>query len=284
MNKRSYAQFMSEIKTPDTAVEKAIAGMNESDTETAVLSIKPKRRGYLSVAATTAVLCLVLIAGIIYYPFGTEKENVFVINAGAAVVNNFEPVKLGELKCEFSSLGLCFNDANELTGVTMCENLKFPIFCKGENIESVTYSVKGKGYFAVSDSDAHFSGKQYYKEPAVSVFAGEETVGSFTTEFSDHAQDVKLCLFTSAWGADFCNAYNFLVDAKKGEMIFGKGFDYQQMYYDLFTADEYCIEITAKFEDGTTQTKTLGLIIEKTDEESAAEQDATLIVSAKLAE
>lgn len=296
MNKR-YNEFVSTVKAPESAVEKAVDCMYQMDTTSATREYKPKHRGYFGVAATAAVLCLVLLAGVMFYPFGKGAENVFVINAGAAELNSYELTKLGELKCEFNSLGICFDEENEAISFSMCEWLDFPITCTGENIEAVTYKVQGNGFFTIPEtekgisdkvpfesSDEPYSYEKIHLSGLNEIKSYGESFSSFTTEYLHQNQEALLCLYASEDNGKYCEKYNASAVETDDGTARGKNFDYQQMYYDLFSAGDYSIEITAKFNDGTTQTKTVDLVIEKADKEIYSEQGTTLTVSAKLAE
>ncbi len=293
MNEKNYNRFISEIKAPHSAVEKAVAGIYNSDTSTAVREHKQSHRGYFAVAVA-AMLCLVILAGIMCYPFGTGADNSFVINAGAAEVNGYELTRLGELKCEFNSLGVGFDENNNAISFSMCEWLDFPITCTGENIEAVTYKTQGKAVFVVND-DTNI----YNKEEALTVASPHdkillsgvkgvhnygESLSSFTTDYLHQNQEVLLCLYASEDNGEYCEKYNASAVETDDGTARGKDFDYQQMYYDLFSAGDYSIEITASFEDGTSLTKTVDLIIEKSDEKIYSEQGTTLTVSARLEE
>lgn len=296
MNEKNYNRFISEIKAPHSAVEKAVEGIYNGDTSTAVREYKQSRRGYFGVAAA-AVLCLVILAGVMCYPFGTGADNSFVINAGAAEVNSYELVKLGELNCESNSQGICINEDNQVTSITMCKWLDFPINCSGETIESVTYKINGKGFFALPVSATNICDRVIFENSAEiapydmihlqgvnETYDYKEKLTSFTADYLYQNQGAQLCLYISESEGPYCLEYNStFVDTEVG-IAHGKGFDYQQMYYDLFSAGDYSIEITAKFNDGTTQTKTVNLVIEKADKEIYSEQGTTLTVSAKLAE
>ncbi len=297
MNEKKYAQFMSTVKAPDSAVEKAVVGIYNSDTSTTVREYKPRPRGYFGVAATAAVLCLVILAGVMFYPFGTGADNSFVINAGAAEINSYELTKLGELKCEFNSIGVAIDEDNQATAITMCEWLDFPITCTGENIEAVTYKVQGKGFFAISDTAEIVYDKEYFEESAEiapydkihltgnnGVHNYGEKLISYTADYLFQNQGVLLCLYISEDNGKYCQMYNSTAFDTDNGTALGKDFDYQQMYYELFSAGDYTIEITARFNDGTTQTKTVDLIIEKTDKADYAEKSSTLTISARLAE
>lgn len=297
MNEKRYSEFMSKIRVSQTTVDKAVVAMYESGTQTQVISSKPKHRSYRRIAATAAVLCLVMLAGVICYPFGSKVGNVFIINAGAAEVNNYELTKLGELKCESNSLGLVFDEEDKVTSIVVGEMLEFPVTCMGEGIEKVTYELQGKGFFFLPEDSSQIYDKLYFEDNSVilpyvntnmqwTVGANVylEKVNSFTIDYTQQNADSVLYLYTSDDNGAYCEKYNDTFEEESDGTAHGKNFDYQQMYYDLFTSDEHLVKVTATFEDGTTQTKTLELYIEKADPQSYIENHSTLIVSAKLAE
>ncbi len=297
MNDKRYSDFMNDIKAPQIAVDKAVEAMYESDTQSRVISSKPKHRGYRSIAVTAAVLCLVLLAGVFFYPFGSKGENIFAINVGAAEVNTYELTKLGELKCESNSLGLVFNEENKVASIVVGEMLNFPVACRGEGIKEVTYELQGNGFFFLTEESSEIYDKLYFEDSSVILpYANTgmyytdgakvylEKLNTFTIDYMKQDSDLILYLYASEDNGDYCRKYND-TSAEEGDGIsHGKGFDYQQMYYDLFTSDEHWVKVTATFEDGTTQTKTLELVIEKADPQSYIENHSTLTVSARLAE
>ena len=296
MQKR-YNEFMSTVTAPDSAVEKAVEGMYNSGTIATIRKYKSKHRSYFGVAATAAVLCLVILLGVMCYPFGAGADNSFVISAGAAELNTYELTKLGELKCEFNSLGLGFDEENQANCITMCEWLDFPITCAGEDIDTITYKVQGKGFFTISETATNISDKvpfeslseiMPYDKIHLSGINGAHYYGekfsSFTADYLYQNQGVLLCLYTNEDNGKYCQKYNDSAFDTDDGVARGKDLDYQEMYYDLFSSDDYSIEITARFEDGTTLTKTVDLVIEKSEEENYSEQGTTLTISAKLAE
>lgn len=297
MNNKRYSKFMDDIKAPQTAVDKAVEAMYESKIQPEVSANKPEHRGYRSVAATAAVLCLVLLAGIVCYPFSTKGENMFVINVGAAEVNTYELTKLGELKCESNSLGLAFNEENEVESIVVGEMLDFSVACRGEGIEKVTYELQGNGFFFLTEESSDIYDKLYFEDSSVILpYANTgmyytdgakvylEKLNSFTIDYMKQDSDLIMYLYASDDNGDYCRKYNDTSAEESDGISRGKGFDYQQMYYDLLTSDKHWVKVTATFEDGTTQTKTLDLVIEKSDSQSYIENHSTLIVSTKLAD
>lgn len=298
MNEKRYSEFMSEIKAPDDTVDKAVEAMYNSITpQVQNVTFKPKHRGYRSIAAMAAVMCLVMLAGVLFYPFGSKGDNIFAINVGAAEVNSYELTKPGEMNCKSNSLGLGFNEENEVISITAGEILDFSVECTGEKIEKLTYELQGDGFFYLPQYSPQVYDKVYFEESSVLLpyvntsvqytDGGKvylEKVRSFTTDYSNQETGAKLYLYSSDDNGYYCEKYNDTLAKESDGNAYGKGFDHQQMYYDMFSSADHLVKITATFEDGTTLTKTLELVIEKADTQSYTDNHSTLIVSAKIAE
>ena len=297
MNENIYINFMDNIKTPKSALDKAVEVMQNSAVQPQITEFKPKRKGFRSIAVTAAVLCLVMLAGVFFYPFGSKGENIFAINVGAAAVNTYEFAKLGELKCESNSLGLMFNEDNEVTTIAVGENLSFPITCTGQGIKEVTYIFNGIGFFLLPEDASFVCGKEVLKEAdelllysragaeyEYSTSYSKNRVSSFTLQKPEVSRDVLLCLYAFDKDGPYCKMYNEGYIVEGDAVAHGKNMDYKQMYYELYNSENYSVDVAVTFEDGTTQTKTIELVIEKADNQSYAENHSTLIVSAKLAE
>lgn len=293
MNEKRYVDFMSRIKASDSAVEKAVEGIYLSGAEQKNSCHTPKIWRCFRVAVTASVLCFILLAGLILNPFDSEKENVLFINAGAAEINTFEPIKLGELKCEFNSFGVAFNEKNEATHIAMLEWLEFPITCSGADIETITYTAKGKMFFHLSNNATMIYDKQCMEPSDVMLlfpyrsigsmgYEYEEKLSSFTTNSIGQNQKILLCLYISEENGPYCKKYNSVTNNDMLEL--DDRFDYQQMYYELFNDGGYSVEITVKFGNGSVQTKVLDLVVEKTAKENNSKYNSSLVISAKLAQ
>lgn len=290
MNEKHYVQFISEVKASETTVDKAVDAIYNSNNVRRTKENKSWGMRSFGIAATAAVLCLVFILGFVFYPFSENDKNSFVISAGAQELNTYSLTELGELKCEFNSLGIGFDDNNQVTALTMCEYLSFPVSCSGENIEKITYTINGKGFFFLPDSATEISDKVFFENPPApfpyehSDYAEcyREKVVSFSMNGQRQNPNLLLGLYIGDFdGGEYCQEYavNYSDD-----FSYGKNFDYQQMYYELFNEDDYSVDVTATFADGSTSTKTMDLIIEKREESVGLEQKTCLIISAKLAE
>lgn len=297
MNNNEYTQFMSKVKAPSGAVEKAVEGIYEEKRSATITELKPGGKRGFGFALAAAVLCLVVLSGVVFFPFGSGAENSFVITAGAKEINSYELVELGELKCDSNSQGICINEENQVTSITMCEWLDFPISCTGENVEAVTYKMYGNGFFSLPASSANIRDRVLFENSAEiapydklhlqginDTYDYKEKLSSFTADYLYQNQDAQLCLYISESDGPYCLEYNSTAQKTEDGISHGKDFDYQQMFYDLFSADDYSVEITANFKDGTSQTKVVDLVIEKTDRQSEYEFTPSLIISAKLAE
>lgn len=297
MNNNEYTQFMSKVTVPSDAVQKAVDRIYEEKKSAIITQFKPRGKRHFGLAVAAAALCLVVLSGVVFFPFGGGAENNFVITAGATEINSYELVELGELKCESNSQGICINEENQVTSITMCEWLDFPISCTGENVESITYKMYGNGFFSLPVSSANIRDRVLFENSAEfapydklhlqginDAYDYKEKLSSFTADYLYQNQAFVLCLYTSDNNGPYCEKYNLTAQKTEDGISHGKDFDYQQMYYDLFSADDYSVEITANFKDGTSQTKVVDLVIEKTDRQSEYEFTPSLIISAKLAQ
>lgn len=292
MNENSYNQVMGEIKVRKSAVEKAVDGIYESNRVNLELKDKSKVRSVWGISAAAALLCLVMLAGMIFYPFLDKKEHAFVISVGAAELNTFDLVELGELKWESGSFGLGFDEESNVNSIILVEFLDFAINCNGKNIEKITYKINGKGFFYLPDSCVWAFEKQDFETEDENLFPYSSTEWSYLGRYSEKVvsfsanpryqnNNLLLGLYTGDYGGEYCRMYD---DFYGTEIEGNPKFDYQQMYYELFSSDEYSVDITATFTDGSTQTKTINLEIGIKTTLSESEEKKVCIISAVLAD
>lgn len=297
MNNNEYTQFMSKVTAPSDAVQKAVDRIYEEKKSATITQFKPRGKRHFGLAVAAAALCLVVLSGVVFFPFGGGAENNFVITAGATEINNYELTKLGKLKCESNGIGTSFDEDGSVNAITVCDFLNFPINCTGEDIESVTYKMKGKGFFALpayagsvydevtlDESTDVADYNRLLLEGVLKSNDCQEALSTFTTDYPTRVNGLMLCLYTGEDNGPYCEEYNNTELKEEDGVSHGKGFDYQQMFYELFSAEEYSVEITANFKDGTAQTKAVDLVIEKEGQDSEYEFFSTITVSAKLAQ
>lgn len=313
MNKNRYTKLFDRIKADDDAVRNAVDSIYEKET-TDVDEFKLKRSMNLKfVHAVAVALVFVLVLGVYSLPITPKADNCFVVKAGASEINSIGSVEIGELKGENNAIRICFDDSDKVSYLAQCKVVNFPVMCMGDNIEKVTYKVKGNGYFAlhrdvqgVSDvkyvEKAPTSYEEEQKYPYDLADTGDYTKKAlaYTVDYDAQNEAVaKLCLYTVDDGDKYCDSYSETIYFEKsdGSFVHGKDFDYEMMYLDIFTDgkysvdainySDYSVEITATFEDGTQESKTVNLGLEKTKKNYDSGEDGeytVLNVHAKLSE
>ncbi|MCH5304441.1 MAG: hypothetical protein J1E41_06220 [Ruminococcus sp.] len=167
MSKNTYTNTVDSIKAPERAVNRMLDTVRNFDNKEKIINMKKfKFKGV--VAASLAAL--VAIGGTIGYNIVTPK-NSFVLTVNAAEITETNSAKISTSGANGFSYGEGDNDE-----VGYC--LDLPVNCKGQNIDTVSYSVD-TGALSVSyykNSNPVISGKENNK-----VINTPETI-SYTAE------------------------------------------------------------------------------------------------------
>ena len=274
MKNNIYKNTIESITAPKTLVDEAVQKLNDADGTSEVIAFeKPKRRMVKFTAVAAAVLAL--IVGLNFIPFGDNKqdnEHNFVITAGAAEIKPDTYITLGNLE-ESNETGLFRYLDEELKKVSVLElgrEYNVDIQCSGENIESITYTMNN-GYLRF---DPDFNGLIDFTDVEKDVT--DEYVVSYPNWASSCTYDYNNQP-RSFWDAEemgfeipeegfdgsvplrMCVRFKF----EEGEVV--RIFDEEDyvnlddVVYSEFNAhaDEYSLDVTANFTDGTQVTKTL---------------------------
>ena len=274
MKNNIYKNTIESITAPKTLVDEAVQKLNDADGTSEVIAFeKPKRRMVKFTAVAAAVLAL--IVGLNFIPFGDNKqdnEHNFVITAGAAEIKPDTYITLGNLE-ESNETGLFRYLDEELKKVSVLElgrEYNVDIQCSGENIESITYTMNN-GYlrfdpdfnglidftdvekdvtdeYVVSYPDWASSCTYDYNNQPRSFWDAEEMGFEIPEEWFDGSVPLRMCV-----------RFKF----EEGEVV--RIFDEEDyvnlddVVYSEFNAhaDEYSLDVTANFTDGTQVTKTL---------------------------
>ncbi len=313
MNKNKYTMLFDSIKADDNAVRNAIDCIYEKE-NTDVVELKQKRTiNFKFVPAVAVALVFVLLLGVYILPITPKADNCFVVKAGASQINTIDSVEIGELKGENNAIRICFDDSNKVSYLAQCKVVNFPVMCTGNNIEKVTYKANGNSYFALLRDVQGVSEVEYVEKVPTSYDEEQKypydiaDTGDYTKKALAYTVDydvqneavAKLCLYTVDDGDKYCDLYSedIYFEESDGSFVHGKDFDYEMMYLDIFTDgdytvdainySDYSVEITATFEDGTQETKTVNLGLEKTKKNYDSGEDGeytVLKVHAKLSE
>ena len=146
MRKSIYTQAVDGIKAPDRAVGKMLETARSFDKKEKVINMKKIRNGVIA-ASLAAVLAVGGIFGLSQISpksdnAGTSpKTNSFIMTVNAAEINDKDFTTIGSLPYSRFSAGSRANAGF---------NVDFMNQIKGDNIESITYSIKG-GAFIITD-------------------------------------------------------------------------------------------------------------------------------------
>ena len=277
MKHNTYMNTIGSITAPKNLVDEAVQKLNDAESTNEVLTFeKPKRRMIKFTAVVAAVLALII--GLNFIPFSgikPDSEHNFVITAGAAEITPDTYITLGNLE-ESNETGLYRYLDEELKKVSVLElgrEYNVDIQCSGENIESITYTVHN-GYLRF---DPDFNGLIDFTQ------VDEEITDKYIVSYPDWASS---CTYDynnqprSFWDVEemgfeipedgfdgtvplrMCVRFEF----EEGEIV--RTFDDEDyvnlddVVYEEFNAhaDEYALDVTANFTDGTQVTKTLKFI------------------------
>lgn len=279
MKDNLYTKTMENIKAPKTLVDNTIEQMREAgENSTVIVFEKPKRRALKFVSAIAAVLALVI--GLSVIPFGDSKnaddtQHNFVLKVGAAEITPETYISLGFLESSFESGHFLIDqETGEHIVIAASKEFSVDIQCSGEDIESVTYTANN-GYLQY---DPNFNGlinsvdlsneeKERYNAGASSN--GSIQASSCTFDYYNQPR--------SLWDPEVTGfeipedsidstvplrvAYTMFFDREENVVVpYIDGFaDSDDVFYSEFNAhaDEYSLDVTANFADGTQVTKTL---------------------------
>lgn len=297
MKDNLYTQAIKNIKAPATLVDDTISRLSGASEESEVINMKEtKHRVFKLTSAIAAVLALIITFGAITLLGGTNAEHSFILTANAAESTADEAtpdeitkeayVKIGEIKGfsdagtglhrkQYDENGDVYFDMYEAELLSLSEEFTLELTCTGENIESITYTAHNSCFAYDADYEGLLSvvelteeevkryhasgGTDFYKwaasctydyncqpkslwDSAVMGFEIPEdgvdgTIPlrmAFNFEFGDGKYFVTIDEHTGDWGTD---------------PIFEKEFNAH--------ADEFALDVTANFADGTKTTKTL---------------------------
>ncbi|MDO4748226.1 MAG: hypothetical protein Q4A12_03510 [Eubacteriales bacterium] len=300
MKNNLYTEHIQKIKAPDSLIENTIEAMREADSVEQTQD-KPKRVALKLTGIVAAMLALII--GLSFIPFGngnvTNGEHNFVITVGAAEITPDVYVEVGELVnygsgASFKEIGedknsnlwdgeehdetaYDLNDENvdvpddmwisgmyHLIGMQrmfMPQNLNI----QGENIESITYSVKNcrlvydDKFEGVIDADT-LSDKDLVSngEPVIRYYNGYKWAKSCTFDYKIQQESIQ----SGKWQGTPKFGLEFAMTFEEGEhevFIEKNKHDESPLFENEFNsnADDYELNITANFKDGKSVTKTL---------------------------
>lgn len=251
------AALVPEIKEEDIKIQQPCAADSTktgrfASYEEHSMSAGVKAVGKFLFHKKVCAACLVLVIAVVGITaarqYGGRTEEPFAITAGAAELTWDSPVYLGgSLSNSFG-----FTDREEESGKVGFV-MEMPLSCKGENIDSITYSIKG-GAFSILElsEDEHIilDAQPYNKDVDAPGFGdGCPYVSSYTVAYGRQSGDetfINICGNHELTEEDARYLYQNDNPRKKAEI------------YNTLLSD-VVIECTVRLEDGTEHTKSIGI-------------------------
>lgn len=291
MFKDRYQSVISRVSPDEALVRHTVLAVRAADT---TADIRPPRfyRGRL-VPAMAAVLAVAVVFGAVLIFHGdvapsvaTTGSHSFVIKAGAAEINPDYYVELGEMQKDGSHFGVEWDRDDEgryhYTQLDMAQAFVLDTLrCVGEEVEYFTYTVYG-GYIIMDGRTGTVLSLRSASPPDREQLMELTADGSFD-RFT--VTDEEYRAFVAFPFSDDTGKYADLLDNQTvdedGEVSLEPR--YEDIYYDMFYShiDELSMLITAHYEDGSTQSKTVVFGLAEKHRDDAAGH--TYALEAKLA-
>lgn len=264
MRRSIYTQTVDSIKAPDRAVRKMLETARGFDKKEKIINMKKLRYGVIA-ASLAAVLALGGIFGLnqISQKSDNAKASSFIMTVNAAEINDKDFTTVGNLPYSRFSSGSRANAGF---------NVDFMNKIKGDNIESITYSIKG-GAFIITDeyskkliggkkseiNTAHEKSKKLYSEITVPYNDQPDGDKNINNEIafllkSDFRADDKenAVLKFEELTAEYADTdFDTLSGLQKEE------FRIKLENYCNFVLGNNKISVKVKFKDGKTEKKTM---------------------------
>lgn len=280
MKKNIYTDGISRIKASDELIKKGIENIRGSEVREEVINLnsaKAKRKWIKPLGAIAASLAIVIGLGSV--SIFTEKEsnkNPFILTANAEELNNDTYIQVGKLECQGNGGAMRFeNGSFKLQEIGA--NFDFNIECVGENIESVTYSadntclyIKGD-YEGVIDYEALTMEQLMDGKDINTHRSGYKRVNACTFDYDMQPQGDTKGINSGEYQEEIPLCGSFLIEDFIGVYEFdstSRDFDVRDIFIDEFnkSAENFTVDVTANYTDGSTLTKTMQFQCQKTED------------------
>ncbi|MGN0502292.1 MAG: hypothetical protein ACI4HN_05160 [Ruminococcus sp.] len=316
MKKNLYTDGISKIKVSEKVLNAGIEAAKNYDSEQTSVNIntaKPKKKYFKPIAAAAAVLAVAVATGTVLSIIG-HKSNPFILTAGATELNSETYIEVGNLdfisqtsnwggrECKLQG-GKLISDKNEAYTLYWFEGeFNLGIQCKGENIESITYTVNN-GHFLVDDSYEGCISYNFSDSPEgygtinnmkladTCTFAyNMQPQSRLDFEVPEGGVDGSYPLIVAFRAEDTDNLYHNNPEKYTVEHEYKDANPLDYVNYALLASDlinsspnEYSVDFTANFADGSASTKTIVFRC-KTVEDKNFESETKCRLEAKIAE
>ena len=290
MRKNEYTKKLSEIKAPQSAVEKAIKAALEADKNRKEVVVMPKKSNKIIKIVSAAAACAVVATGVAVISnqnvpvihdnsmiSQTSVKNSFALMVNAAELNEENTVGISELNMSgLNAMGtdcMCIErvDIDENTSklrAAWCPTINFPVVCRGNGIKSVTYKINNALF--VPNENLQFTEivRSEIDESTLEIYNGY-ICNSFTIEYGEQlkSEDVAFIRLKPSDTPDLSKddltkqAQEFLENLPNFDAFvdFRNGDKYAELRNALFKAEiqDVTVDITVNYKDGTSTTHTI---------------------------
>ena len=292
MIKNEYTKKLSEIKAPQSAVEKAIKAALEADKNRKEVVVMPKKSNKIIKIVSAAAACAVVVTGVAVISnqnvpapvihdnsmiSQTSVKNSFALMVNAAELNEENTVGISELNMSgLNAMGtdcMCIErvDIDENTSklrAAWCPTINFPVVCRGNGIKSVTYKINNALF--VPNENLQFTEivRSEIDESTLEIYNGY-ICNSFTIEYGEQlkSEDVAFIRLKPSDTPDLSKddltkqAQEFLENLPNFDAFvdFRNGDKYAELRNALFKAEiqDVTVDITVNYKDGTSTTHTI---------------------------
>ena len=292
MIKNEYTKKLSEIKAPQSAVEKAIKAAIEADKNRKEVVVMPKKSNKIIKIVSAAAACAVVVTGVAVISnqnvpapvihdnsmiSQTSVKNSFALMVNAAELNEENTVGISELNMSgLNAMGtdcMCIErvDIDENTSklrAAWCPTINFPVVCRGNGIKSVTYKINNALF--VPNENLQFTEivRSEIDESTLEIYNGY-ICNSFTIEYGEQlkSEDVAFIRLKPSDTPDLAKddltkqAQEFLENLQNFDAFvdFRNGDKYAELRNALFKAaiQDVTVDITVNYTDGTNTAHTI---------------------------
>ncbi|MEE1281882.1 MAG: hypothetical protein UHK60_06495 [Acutalibacteraceae bacterium] len=280
MKKNIYTDGISRIKASDELIKKGIENIRGSEVREEIINLnsaKAKRKWIKPLGAIAASLAIVIGLGSVSI-FGRDEsvKNPFILTANAEELNNDTYIQVGKIECQGNGGAMRFeNGSFKLQEIGA--NFDFNIECVGENIESVTYSadnaclyIKGD-YEGVIDYEALTMEQLMDGKDINTHRSGYKRVNACTFDYDMQPQGDTKGINSGEYQEEIPLCGSFLIEDFIGVYEFdstSRDFDVRDIFIDEFnkSAENFTVDVTANYTDGSTLTKTMQFQCQKTED------------------
>lgn len=286
MKNNLYTQAVKNVTAPKKLIDDTLISIYSTTTESEVITLKNKSHRTLKLtSALAAALVLVFIISAIAFtnannntnPNDNDKNSIinhpFILTASAAneaSADEITPetyVQIGKIQNLGSGVYLNHNDFNEYNLCIMKE-FTLELNCTGENIESVTYSANNTYLTYRPNCEGlleavELTDEEREKYDANTSFDGFGWASSCTFDYNCQPQSTLTEIPDYDDWVDgtipLRIAFHLNLDDGEYDMQALDDYDFTSVFEKEFNAhaDEFSLDITANFTDGTKSTKTL---------------------------